>query len=310
MVGRLFAPQLLVFYAFAACVVMVHYRGRVRLSFGRQLTDHSAIMAPYNVLMYLFSAVPNKPMLPVSAVPDLAKLRENWQVICEEAVNLFDQGRIKASDGYNDWGFNSFFRSGWKRFYLKWYDDSLPSAKRTCPRTVELLESIPCIKGAMFATLGPGARLVQHRDPFAGSLRYHLGLVTPTHPGVCRIFVDGIPYSWSNGEDLLFDETYIHYAENTTDQTRIILFCDVERPLRSRVMTAVNRWVSRHIIKETATENEAGERIGAVNKIFGYVYHVRLLGKRMKAWNKNVYYAFKYSIVGLILGGVVLSALT
>jgi beta-hydroxylase len=249
-------------------------------------------------------------MLPVSAVPDLARLRENWQTICAEAVNLFDQGRIKASDGYNDWGFNSFFRSGWKRFYLKWYDDSLPSAKRMCPRTVQLLESIPCIKGAMFATLGPGARLVQHRDPFAGSLRYHLGLVTPTHPGVCRIFVDGIPYSWRNGEDLLFDETFIHYAENTTDQTRIILFCDIERPLRSRILTAVNRWVSRHIIKETATENEAGERIGVVNKVFGYVYHVRLLGKRMKAWNKNVYYAFKYSIVGLVLAGVIMSALT
>ena len=35
----------------------------------------------------------------------------------------------------------------------------------------------------------------------------------------------------------------MHYAENTTGDTRIILFCDVERPLRSRVMTAVNRWV-------------------------------------------------------------------
>ncbi|MFL4971719.1 MAG: aspartyl/asparaginyl beta-hydroxylase domain-containing protein [Xanthobacteraceae bacterium] len=309
MVARLIAPQFLVLYAFAASVLAIHHRGKVRLPFGRQLTDHSTIMAPYNVLMYLFSAVPNKPVLPVGVVPELAKLRENWQVIRDEALNLFDEGRIKASDGYNDWGFNSFFRSGWKRFYLKWYDDALPSAQRMCPRTVALLESIPCIKGAMFATLAPGGRLVQHRDPFAGSLRYHLGLVTPTHPGECRILVDGIPCSWRDGEDLLFDETYIHYAENTTDQTRIILFCDVERPLRTRAMRAVNRWVSRHIIKESATENEAGERIGVFNKIFGYVYHVRLLGKRMKAWNQNVYYALKYSIVGLLLLGLVISAL-
>jgi len=309
MVARLFAPQFLVLYAFAASVLAVHFRGRVRLGFGRQLTDHSTITAPYNVLMYMFSAVPNKPVLPVSVVPDLAKLRENWQTIREEAIGLFDEGRIKASDGYNDWGFNSFFRTGWKRFYLKWYDDSLPSAKRLCPKTVALLESIPTIKGAMFATLGPGARLQSHRDPFAGSLRYHLGLVTPTNPGECRILVDGVSYTWRDGEDLLFDETFIHYAENTTDQTRIILFCDVERPLHTRAMTAVNRWVSRNIIKESATENEAGERIGVFNKIFGYVYHVRLVGKRMKAWNSRVYYAVKYSIVGLILGGIVLSAL-
>jgi beta-hydroxylase len=309
MVARLFAPQFLVLYAFAASVLAVHFRGRVRLGFGRQLTDHSTITAPYNVLMYMFSAVPNKPVLPVSAIPDLAKLRENWQVIRDEAVALFDEGRIKASDGYNDWGFNSFFRTGWKRFYLKWYEDPLPSAQRMCPRTVELLQSIPCIKGAMFATLGPGARLVQHRDPFAGSLRYHLGLVTPTHPGECRILVDGIPYSWRDGEDLLFDETFIHYAENTTDQTRIILFADVERPLRTRFMTAMNRWVSRKIIKESATENEAGERVGLFNKIFGYLYHLRLAGKRMKAWNSNVYYTLKYSVVALLLLGIVVSAL-
>jgi beta-hydroxylase len=74
-------------------------------------------------------------------------------------------------------------------------------------------------------------------------------------------------------------------------------------------MTAINRWVSRHIVKETATENEAGERIGVVNRIFGSVYHVRLLGKRMKAWNRNVYYAMKYSIVGILLAAVVYSAI-
>ena len=68
-------------------------------------------------------------------------------------------------------------------------------------------------------------------------------------------------------------------------------------------------WVSRTIVKESATENETGERIGWVNKVFGYVYHVRLLGKRMKAWNKNVYYTMKYSVVGLILAGIVISAL-
>ncbi|HWX83283.1 MAG TPA: aspartyl/asparaginyl beta-hydroxylase domain-containing protein [Xanthobacteraceae bacterium] len=305
---RLLAPQFLVLYAFVAATMVVHFRGRERLKFARQLTDHSTLLAPYNVIMYLFSAVPNKPVLSVSAVPDLAKLRDNWQTIRDEALNLFDQGRIKASEGYNDWGFNSFFRSGWKRFYLKWYADPLPSAERMCPRTVELLKSIPCIKGAMFASFAPGGRLVRHRDPFAGSLRYHLGLITPTHPGECRIFVDGIPYTWHDGEDLLFDETFIHYAENTTDQTRIILFCDVERPLRNRVASAMNRWVSRRIVKETATENEPGERIGVVNKVFGSVYHLRLLGKRMKTWNKNLYYAVKYSVVALILGAIVASA--
>ncbi len=302
---RLFAPQLTVLYALAASALLIQLRGSVRFPFARQLTDHSTFTAPYNVLMYLFSAVPNRPYIPVESLPELAKLKANWQAIREEALDLFDQGRIKAADAYNDAGFNSFFRSGWKRFYLKWYNDPLPSAERLCPETVALLRSIPTIKGAMFASLAPGGRLVRHRDPYAGSLRYHLGLVTPTHPGECRIFVDGQPYSWREGEDVLFDETFLHYAENTTDQTRIILFCDVERPLRSRAMGVINRWVARHIVKESETINEPGERLGLVNRAFGGLYQVRLVGKRFKAWNRRVYYAFKYSATALIVGGLV-----
>ena len=178
MIARLFAPHFMLVYTFLASVLVVHFRGRERLGFGRQLTDHSTIMAPYNALMYLFSAVPNKPILPVSTIPDLAKLRDNWTTIRDEATALFDEGRIKASDGYNDWGFNSFFRSGWKRFYLKWYGDALPSAERMCPQTVALLKSIPCIKGAMFATLAPGGRLVRHRDPRVGDRAFR---IVPEH---------------------------------------------------------------------------------------------------------------------------------
>ena len=35
-------------------------------------------------------------------------------------------------------------------FYLKWYGAALPSALANCPKTVELLASIPTVKGAMF----------------------------------------------------------------------------------------------------------------------------------------------------------------
>jgi hypothetical protein len=81
--------------------------------------------------------------------------------------------------------------AGRKRFYLKWYDDFLPSAGSLCPKTVELLNAIPSVHGAMFAMLPPGGKLGAHRDPFAGSLRYHLGLVTP-NSNKCRILVDGV----------------------------------------------------------------------------------------------------------------------
>jgi beta-hydroxylase len=174
---------------------------------------------------------------------------------------------------------------------------------------VELLQGMPTVHGAMFALLSPGGRLVAHRDPFAGSLRYHLGLVTPKSGEPCRIFVDGEPYTWRDGEDLLFDETYIHTAENLTNETRIILFCDVERPLKTRFMTNVNRWVIHHIVKATTTQNVDGEKVGFVNKAFAFVYPIRLVGKRMKAWNRRVYYVVKYALVAALLAAILVPAL-
>jgi beta-hydroxylase len=75
----------------------VHFRGRERLRISRQLGDHSTYLAPYNVLMYAGSAVPNQPVVPVDRFPELAKLRDNWELIRDEAVRLFDEGFIRAA---------------------------------------------------------------------------------------------------------------------------------------------------------------------------------------------------------------------
>lgn len=111
------------------------------------------------------------------------------------------------------------------------YDNPHPSAATLCPDTLAILEEIPTVKAAMFTMLPPGGTLGLHRDPYAGSLRYHLGLVTPNHDD-CAIIVDGERYSWRDGEEVIFDETYLHWAANKTDQDRIILFCDTERPMK------------------------------------------------------------------------------
>ena len=106
----------------------------MRHKFHRQLTDHSTIIAPYNAIMYGFSAVPNRPFVDVAKFPELKPLQDNWQMIRDEALKLFDEGHIRAAAKYNDLGFNSFFRRGWKRFYLKWYDAPLAVGARRCVR--------------------------------------------------------------------------------------------------------------------------------------------------------------------------------
>lgn len=55
---NLLAPKFFILYAFVASAVYIHYRGRIRHAFYRQLTDHSTFMAPYNVLMYFSRRCP------------------------------------------------------------------------------------------------------------------------------------------------------------------------------------------------------------------------------------------------------------
>ena len=301
MFAAVLRPEIVVVLLYVLSAGYVHYRGRERHTFSRQLSDHSTLLAPINCVLYAFSAVPNRPILSESDFPELEPLRRNWQTIRDEAKALYAAGHIKGSERYDDAAFNSFIKKGWKRFYLKWYEGYLPSAEALCPKTVEMLKAIPTMKGAMFAMLPAGGKLVRHRDPFAGSLRYHLGLVTPNDDR-CRIYIDGTVYSWRDGEGIVFDETFIHHAINETDQDRIILFCDVERPLKARAAAAFNRWFARNLVPFTATKNEEGEHVGAINRVFRYVYPIRLKIKAFKRANRKLYYLTKYVFFGTLIG--------
>lgn len=282
---------------FVCAALHAHLRGRVRFNLFRALTDYTVLIAPFNSLMVLFSRVKVAPYADPQLFAELAPLQANWQLIREEALKLNDEGHIKAAATYNDIGFNSFFRTGWKRFYLKWYGQELDSAKALCPQTFALLKNIPTVKAAMFASLPPGSRLVKHRDPYAGSLRYHLGLTTPNSPD-CYIEVDGQRYFWRDGEAVVFDETFIHYAENTTDQQRVILFCDVERPLFGAPLVWLNRFFARIVMRAAATQNTDDEPVGGINKFFYYAYQVRLQTKKLKANHRRVYYFLKWLLIG------------
>ncbi|MDX2464979.1 MAG: aspartyl/asparaginyl beta-hydroxylase domain-containing protein [Porticoccus sp.] len=286
---------------FILCAIYVQRRGVVRHEkLVRKISDHSNILGPVNCLFYAFSTLKKSAYIDADNFPDLKVFEDNWEVIRDEAISLNDKAKIKSSEEKDDLGFNSFFKTGWKRFYLKWYGSSLKSANELCPKTVELLNSVRSVKGAMFAMLPPGARLVKHRDPYAGSLRYHLGLVTPNSED-CFISVDGEKYHWKDGEPVIFDETFIHYAENKTDVNRIVLFLDVKRPVSFFLVDWFNEIFSRIVLAASSTKNMEGDSVGLLNRIFPAIYKVRLVGKRIKKFNRPLYYFLQYSIYLLII---------
>ena len=289
---------------FLGSIAWVHWRGKVRHAWFRQLFDHSAFLAPLNVLMYATSKVPAGPYVAVDRFDGLRELESHWEEIRDEARALIDLRRIKASENNDDAGFNSFFKEGWKRFYLKWYEVRPPSAERYCPRTVALLQKVPAIKAALFAELPAGAKLNPHRDPYAGSLRYHLGLATPNDDN-CRIWVDGEVFSWRDGGGVVFDETYMHWVRNDTDQDRLILLCDIERPLRYRWASALNRAFSRHVMSAAAAPNDAGDATGLVGKLFTISAMMGRYRRRFKQWNPTVYRVTRAVLVVALIAAIV-----
>ncbi len=281
---------------YLSSILYVHLRGRVRLPLLRQIFNHSAVLAPVNVLMYLTSRVPATPYIDTAQFPALRVLDDNWETIRTEALALAEAQRIRAAANNDDAGFNSFFKTGWKRFYLKWYDAQHPSADTLCPRTTEILRGIPEVKAAMFTELPPGAHLNLHRDPYAGSLRYHLGLVTPNDDR-CFIEVDGERHSWRDGQSVIFDETFLHFAENRSESNRIILFCDIERPLQYRWAQAFNHWFGRKVMSAASSPNDTGDKTGGINKVFYLFAVVGKYRRRLKAWNKTVYKLIKFGLI-------------
>jgi len=287
-----------------AAILYGHFRGKVRLSWSRVFLDHSVLLAPVNAFMVLTSRVPTSPYVSTREFPELQKLQDNWEIIRDEALRMQDLRRIKAAENNDDIGFNSFFKYGWKRFYLKWYDARHPSAEELCPRTVAILKSIPSIKAAMFAELPDGGKLNKHRDPFSGSLRYHLGLATPNDDR-CYIEVDGQSYSWRDGEGVVFDETYIHEAHNRSGANRVILFCDVERPLKWKWAEAFNHWFGRVVMSAASSPNDSGDKTGAINQLTHFHHKIDQKRKQFKAWNRTVYKSVKWGLVVLVIGAFV-----
>src|SRR4030042_1215231 len=92
------------------------------------------------------------------------------------------------------------------------------------PRTPELLRPLPLISTAMFSIIDGGKHIPPHVGFFKSVLRYHLALVVPQDAPV-YIIVGGQEYHWREGQDVLFDDTYLHEGWNKSSQRRGGLCC-------------------------------------------------------------------------------------
>jgi ornithine lipid ester-linked acyl 2-hydroxylase len=211
------------------------------------------------------SKVPTTAFLPTETFEWIGELESHWTTIRseldevlsyrDELPNFQDISIDQASITDDD---------GWKTYFFTGYGFKSEANCLRCPKTAELLEQVPGLTTAFFSILSPHKRIGEHRGPWRGVLRYHLALRVPEPAAAAGIEVGGEVAHWEEGRSLLFDDGYEHHAWNDTDGVRVVLFCDVLRPLKPPA-DQINRALIKAIgmspfIRDARSRHEAWER--------------------------------------------------
>ncbi|HEY3758846.1 MAG TPA: aspartyl/asparaginyl beta-hydroxylase domain-containing protein [Solirubrobacteraceae bacterium] len=192
------------------------------------------ILAPIERFIGSRSLVGDATFFPLERFPWVAHVEEHWEVILEELQGvLADREALPNFQDISKDQIEITDDDSWKTFFLYGYGFEAKLGVEMCPRTAALMREIPGMTTAMFSILSPRKHILDHRGPYKGVLRYHLGLVVPHDAEACRIRVGDDFRHWEAGRSMIFDDTFNHEVWNDTEETRVVLFVDVIRPLPS-----------------------------------------------------------------------------
>lgn len=139
----------------------------------------------------------------------------------------------------------------WRALYLKKGGKINSYLKSQFPYTTSLLED-PQIHTAFFSSLDPEVHIPEHTGYFKGYLRYHLGIHIPPRSQDCPgafIVCGNEKYYWKKDEGIVFDDMYLHYVQNPTRTTRVVLYIDLIRPTNNVFLSAIIKngiWMIEH----------------------------------------------------------------
>ena len=141
------------------------------------------ILVPIERFIGKRSLVGDATFFPLERFPWVAHIEENWTVIREEAQRLLEvQGDLANFQDISKDQIEITDDDRWKTFFLYGYGFEAKLGVEMCPRTAALMREIPGMSTAMFSILSPRKHILDHRGPYKGVLRYHLGLIVPRTP--------------------------------------------------------------------------------------------------------------------------------
>ncbi len=142
----------------------------------------------------------------------------------------------------------------WSAFHFYHLGRLVAERSARAPDTMQAVMRLPQAEvdkrspTAMFSVLQPNTHIPPHTGVANFRLVVHLPLVLPPR---CRFRVGGEMREWRMGEAWVFDDTIEHEAWNDSDETRIILICDIWSPR----LSADERAAIRDVIAATDVFN-------------------------------------------------------
>ena len=206
-------------------------------------------------LIVRYSLVGDRHFFDAADFPWVAPLEANWEAIRAELDEV-----LKTPDAlprFQDISTDQITITQddkWKTFFLYGFGYRAEQNCARCPATTRAVEQIPGMKTAFFSILAPGKHIKDHRGPYKGLLRCHLGLLVPEPKEACRIRVDDEIRHWEEGKCMIFDDTYNHEVWNDTDGQRVVLFIDVVRPFAEPVAT-INEFIIKLVTLSPFVQN-------------------------------------------------------
>ncbi len=148
---------------------------------------------------------------------------------------------------------------GWRIYAVKL--GNINYAEDTMPELTKLLSQVPEVVSCAVSILPARKAIPIHVGYSKGVLRYQIAMKVPKDRENVFICVNGIKYSWTEGEGVLFDDTYPHKVYNNTDEDRVVLYMDVIRPFLSPILDILNKFViylvtNSPIVKEEIARTE------------------------------------------------------
>jgi beta-hydroxylase len=202
-----------------------------------------------------FSAIGDSAFFNIHQFNWVEDLETNWLLIRQELDSILQN--VSELPNFQDISEDQYSITQdhrWKTYFFYAYGFKAEKNCQKCPQTTRLIEQVPDMKTAFFSILLPHKHIPEHRGPYKGIIRYHLGLKVPQPQIACGIRVGSEIRHWQEGKSLIFDDTFPHEAWNDTDDIRVVLFLDFVRPMRFPV-SLINRSIIQLIVWSPYIQN-------------------------------------------------------